>query len=48
MQLPKFKGSKSKQLEGTKLLWGESFQTELKKRRADYFESREIKSTGNW
>jgi linoleoyl-CoA desaturase len=48
MQLPKFKGSKSKQLEGAKVLSVESFHTELKKRIADYFESREIKSTGNW
>ncbi|MFN5344979.1 MAG: hypothetical protein ACK5BU_06180, partial [Bacteroidota bacterium] len=48
MQLPKFKGSKSKQLEGAKVLSVESFHTELKKRIADYFESRQLKSTGNW
>ncbi|GDX42095.1 fatty acid desaturase [Bacteroidota bacterium] len=48
MQLPKFKGSKTIQASGLNDNVAQSFHAELKKRITDYFESHQLKSTGNW
>jgi len=48
MQLPKFKGSKisCSYSAGDNVI--QSFHAELKQRISEYFESRQLKSTGNW
>lgn len=48
MQLPKFKGSKTITKPGLNDAMTQSFHAELKKRITDYFESHQLKSTGNW
>ena len=48
MQLPKFKGSKTILKPGLNNAMTQSFHAELKKRITDYFESHQLKSTGNW
>ncbi|MBM3159225.1 MAG: acyl-CoA desaturase [Bacteroidetes bacterium] len=48
MQLPKFKGSKTSCSSSTGDNVLQSFHAELKQRISEYFESRELKSTGNW
>ena len=48
MQLPKFKGSKTITKPSLNDAMTQSFHAELKKRITDYFESHQLKSTGNW
>jgi len=48
MELPKFKKSKSTQSTTIGNNTIQSFHAELKQRISNYFESRQLKSTGNW